>query len=158
MSSKIEQPLPTTGKIAWRCTCFNTRKAARSVTDFYDRALAPSGVTAPQFTVLGAITMLGPGPIMRLAENLALDRTTLTRNLKILQKQGWVALTPGEDRRERVVSLTEAGEAAFERTLPYWHRAQEKVEETLGAETWRRLHEDLAALADLTMDIELAPR
>ena len=149
MADKIVQPLPVAGKIAWRCTCFNARKAARSVTEFYDRALAPSGVTAPQFTLLGAIAMLGPGPIMRLAENLALDRTTLTRNLKILQKQGWVALAPGEDRRERVVSLTDAGKAAFDRTMPYWHKAQAQVEETLGAETWRRLHEDLGALAKL---------
>lgn len=138
-----------TSRIAWRCTCFNTRKAARVVTEFYDRALAPSGVTAPQFTLLGAVTMLGPGPILRLAENLALDRTTLTRNLKILQKHGWVTLTPGEDRRERVVDLTEEGKAAFDRTLPYWNKAQSKVEETLGEETWRRLHDDLAKLADL---------
>ena len=149
MASNIEQPLPVNGKIAWRCTCFNTRKAARSVTEFYDRALAPSGVTAPQFTLLGAITMLGPGPIMRLAENLALDRTTLTRNLKILQKQGWVTLTPGEDRRERVVSLTETGKAVFDRTFPYWQRAQEKVESVLGEETWRHLQDELAKLNDL---------
>lgn len=136
-------------KIAWRCTCFNARRAARAATEMYDRILAPSGVGAAQFTLLGAVAMLGPGPISRLAENLSLDRTTLTRNLKLLQKQGWIAADPGRDRRERVVSLTEDGRAALARAMPLWRAAQDRMEKQLGAERLRRLHEDLAALASI---------
>lgn len=140
---------PLAAKIAWRCTCFNTRRAARAVTEFYDRVLQPSGVGAAQFTLLGAIAMLGPGPISRLADNMALDRTTLTRNLKLLQKQGLIGTEPGEDRRERVVSLTEEGEAAFERAKPLWQQAQSHIESEFGAERWRRLQEDLTALSQI---------
>lgn len=106
-------------------------------------------MTAAQFTLLGAIAMLGPGPISRLADNMTLDRTTLTRNLKLLQKQGLVGTEPGEDRRERVVTLTEEGEAAFERANPLWREAQSRIEAAFGAERWRRLQEDLTALSDI---------
>jgi len=147
--SAIEPDVETQAtKIAWRCTCYNTRKTARAVTEFYDRVLEPSGVTATQFTLLGAISILGPGPISRLAENMALDRTTLTRNLKLLQKTGWIGMRPGADRRERVVSLTPDGQAAVERATPMWRDAQSRIESTLGTDRWHRLQDDLTTLAD----------
>lgn len=119
------------------------------MTELYDRALAPVGISAPQFTLLGAIAILGPGPVSRLAGHLALDRTTLTRNLKLLEKQDWIETRPGEDRRERVASLTADGQAALERALPLWREAQARVEGALGGERWRRLQDDLADLAAL---------
>lgn len=152
MVGREQSPRQSSGKVAWRCTCFNTRRAARAITEFYDRVLAPSGVSATQFTLLGAIAMLGPGPIARLAGHMALDRTTLTRNLKLLQTLGWVETAPGEDRRERVVSLTEDGTRAFERALPLWRAAQNRIEAGLGADRWRRLQDDLAALGALAAE------
>ena len=136
-------------KIAWHCTCFNVRRASRSVTDYYDSVLAPSGVRATQFTMLGAAALMGPASVTRLAERLALDRTTLTRNLRVLAEEGLVTISAGKDRRERVVQLTEAGQTAIDRATPLWHKAQSRLIEKLGEPRWRRMIEDFADLSDL---------
>ena len=136
-------------KIAWHCTCFNIRRASRSVTEYYDSFLAPSGVRATQFTMLGAAALMGPASVTRLAERLALDRTTLTRNLRVLAEEGLVTISAGKDRRERVVQLTEAGQTAIDRATPLWHKAQSRLIENLGEQRWRRMIEDFADLSDL---------
>ena len=81
--------------------------------------------------------------VTRLAEHLALDRTTLTRNLKVLEQQGLIRTGPGEDRRERVVSLTADGEAAIERATPVWREAQERLAAQFGEARWRNMIEDM---------------
>ena len=136
-------------KIAWHCTCFNIRRASRSVTEYYDSVLAPSGVRATQFTMLGAAALMGPASVTHLAERLALDRTTLTRNLRVLAEEGLVTISAGKDRRERVVQLTEAGQTAIDSATPLWHKAQSKLIENLGEQRWRRMIEDFADLSDL---------
>ncbi len=137
------------GRIAWHCTCFNVRKAARAVTRFYDDGLAPSGLKATQLTMLGAISISGPARMSDLAELLALDKTTLTRNLKLLEAAGLVAIGPGTDRRARIVALTPAGTYALERALPLWREAQRRVALHLGEARWRRLIDDLSELEGL---------
>jgi DNA-binding MarR family transcriptional regulator len=140
---------PTQVRVAWHCTCFNVRRASRAVTQFYDDIMAPSGIKATQFTMLGAVALMGPASITRLAEHLALDRTTLTRNLKVLASEGFVAISAGEDRRERVVSLTEDGQAAIERATPVWHEAQDALTARFGEDRWRRMIEDMNDLGAL---------
>ena len=147
---------PTQVRVAWHCTCFNVRRASRAVTEFYDAIMALSGVKATQFTMLGAVALMGPASVTRLAEHLALDRTTLTRNLKVLAQQGLVAISAGEDRRERVVSLTADGTAALERATPQWHEAQSALVEKFGEERWRRMIEDMAELGTLLDEAEQA--
>ena len=92
---------------------------------------------------------IGSTTISNLADVLALDRTTLTRNLRSLSAEELVVIAPGEDRRERVITLTEAGEAAVHRAMPYWHDAQTKIMDHFGGERWRRLLDDLAELSML---------
>ena len=94
--------------------------------------------------------MMGPASATRLAEHLALDRTTLTRNLKVLADRGLVQISPGSDRRERVASITGAGEAAIERATPVWREAQERLVAAFGEDRWRRMIEDMSDLAALT--------
>ena len=142
-------PYHEPARFAGRCTCFNTRKASRAVTQFFDLALHPSGLKATQFTLLGAISVTGPTPMSRLADQLMLDRTTLTRNLKILARRGFVRIEPGPDRRERVVTLTGKGRDAVAAALPYWREAQSRVVAKMGEERWRRLFDDLAVLSEL---------
>mgnify|MGYP003668085958 CR=1 FL=1 len=149
MSEPVSRPTPTQVRVAWHCTCFNVRRAARAVTQFYDDIMAPSGVKATQFTMLGAVAMMGPASVTRLAEHLALDRTTLTRNLKLLADQGLIDISAGEDRRERVASLTAAGATAIERATPVWREAQERLAAELGDARWRGMIEDMNALAKL---------
>ena len=146
MNSVSQTAQTRSGRITWQCACFNTRKAARAVTRFYDDMLAPSGLKATQLTMLGAISISGPTRMSELADMLALDKTTLTRNLTLLEAGGLIAIAAGADRRERVVALTRAGTDAVDRALPRWREAQRRMIEHLGEARWRRLVADLAEI------------
>ena len=146
MNSVSQTAQTRSGRITWQCACFNTRKAARAVTRFYDDMLAPSGLKATQLTMLGAISISGPTRMSELADMLALDKTTLTRNLTLLEAGGLIAIAAGADRRERVVAHTRAGTDAVDRALPRWREAQRRMIEHLGEARWRRLLADLAEI------------
>lgn len=106
------------------CYCTQSRRIARALTDAYDQALAPSGLKVTQFSVLRMVARLQSPTISALAEATGLDRSTLGRNLRVLQKDGWAALSAGDDERTRVVSLTKAGDLAVQRAVPLWDGAQ----------------------------------
>lgn len=135
------------GIIANTCTCFNLRKASRAVTQLFDEKLKPSGLLATQFTILVAISVAGSGTMNDLAKGLVMDRTTLTRNLKPLERQGLIVIQAGQDQRVRVVSLTDEGRAALAKALPLWDEAQACVIEGLGQQGWKAL---LSGLSDTT--------
>jgi DNA-binding MarR family transcriptional regulator len=125
------------------CVCGNLRMAARAVTAVYDRHLRDAGVQASQMAVLWAVAG-GPGmSVKELAGRVAMDETTMIRNLRGLERQGWVRLSVGvDDRRRRLASLTAKGRAVFAAALPLWKEAQKEVgallEEKL-SDTNRRL-------------------
>ena len=132
------------------CVCFNIRKSARAITQLYEDALRPTGLRATQFTLLVATRVMGTATISGLAKVLVMDRTTLTRNLKPLEKQGFVRILPGkEDRREREVTLTITGQETLTEALPLWKTVQESVTEALGQGRVTRLLKDLSATVDL---------
>ncbi len=128
---------------AVHCTCFGLRKAARAVTQMYDAALEPSGLRATQFSLLAKLRIEGPLTISRLAEAMVMDRTTLTRNLRPLDRQGLVAVAPGRDRRTRQVRLTARGRTRFTQAFPLWRRAQARLTRGLGAARCKHLLSDL---------------
>lgn len=124
--------------------------AARSVTRVYDEALRPFGLKITQFTLLVAIRTGTPASISRLADHLAMERTTLTRNLRLLEREGLVTVGPEGYRRARAMALTEAGETKLKETLPVWRATQDHLVATFGAGHWndaRRLLEGLSRLA-----------
>jgi DNA-binding MarR family transcriptional regulator len=110
------------------CVCFSVRKAARAVTQHYDRALRKTGLRTTQFNMLAVLAQTGPLPMADLAEFLGLDRTSLTRNLRPPERKRWIRIAQGdEDRRVRMVSITPAGTAALRKALPAWQSAQASV-------------------------------
>jgi DNA-binding MarR family transcriptional regulator len=115
------------------------RKASRRVSQLYDRHLAPFGLTVTQYGVLGHLVAFDGISIGELADKLVMDPTTLTRNLRPLQRQGLVAVKPHRrDRRTRRLELTAGGRRAFARAKAGWTRAQRHIEEVFGeAETPR---------------------
>lgn len=127
------------------CTCFNLRKATRAITQLYDEILRPSGLRATQFSLLTVIWVMGKASITRLAEEAVMERTTLARNLDLLEKQELIRIEPGEDARVREVSLTPAGHDSLAAAFPYWRKAQALVSENLGAGRVNRLLADLSA-------------
>ena len=129
-----------------RCACATIRRTDRVLTQFYDEILAPSGLYVTQFTTLATLTQAAPVTINRLAEILVMDRTTLTRNLEVLAKQHLVRIEEGEDRRTRLVHLTQEGEEALTRAWPLWQEAQARIEHALGRERFEGLLTDLSAV------------
>ena len=131
------------------CVCRNLRSASRAVTQLYDEMLKPGGLRATQLGVMTTIANFGSVTINRLAQMLVMDRTTLTRNLKLLEKQGLIKTTPGEDRRTREVTLTDKGQQVLAQALPLWEKAQERVVKAFGAERWNATMADLSDLVTL---------
>lgn len=134
------------------CTCFNLRKATRAITQLYDDVLRPTGLRATQFSLLTVIWTMRKVSITGLAEEAVTDRTTLARNLDLLEKQGLVRIQPGEDARVREVSLTPAGRDRLATAYPYWKQAQARVTRDLGAVRVNRLLADLSATVAATQD------
>jgi DNA-binding MarR family transcriptional regulator len=134
---------------ARRCVGGNIRRTDRVVTQFYDEILAPSGLSVPQFGLLAILAEVAPITIHRLAELMDIDRTTLTRNLKLLIKQHLVGSEEGEDRRMRRVLLTQEGEQALKRAWPLWQEAQARIECALGRERLDALLTELSAVRAL---------
>ena len=126
-------------RIGETCTCFGLRRAARAVTQAFDDALQPSGLRATQFTLLTAVSLRGPANISRLAQELVMDRTTLTRNLKPLEKNGWLSIVSGEDRRTRALEITAKGRKVLARAIPLWDKAQSGVVRKIGRKNWDAL-------------------
>jgi DNA-binding MarR family transcriptional regulator len=129
------------------CMGMHIRRASRIVTQIYDEAMRPTGLAISQFTVLVALHLVKSISVTRLAQELYTDQTTLTRNLKLLEKRGLITIEPGSDRRVRLAALTEAGEQALAQALPLWEQAQAEVRQKFGSQKWQSL---LSLLSDLT--------
>jgi DNA-binding MarR family transcriptional regulator len=133
------------------CACFNIRKTARAITNLYDTVLRPTELRATHAILLMAIATAGTPTISQLAEAMVMDRTTVARELKPLEDQGLVRITPGGDRRTRLVQLTEAGHAKRHAIIPLWQQAQARIIGAgLGHERWGRLYDDLQEVVRLT--------
>jgi DNA-binding MarR family transcriptional regulator len=115
------------------CNCFALRSAARHVTQVYDQFLAPSGLRATQFSILAKLRRLGPLTINEMARNMVTDRTTLGRNIRPLERDGWIKIEPTvSDRRAKKLHLTKTGEQRLQAALKAWSQAQTKFETTFG--------------------------
>jgi DNA-binding MarR family transcriptional regulator len=128
------------------CACSGVRRAGRALTHRYDEALAPSGLRVTQYAVLSRLDRIGPVAVGRLAEEMALDRTALTRSLAPLRRDGLVADAAGGDRRSRPVVLTPAGAEALAAARPLWRQAQASLAEGFGPERLAALLAELAAV------------
>ena len=117
------------------CTCLRLRKAARRVSQIYDRALEPCGLTVTQYGLLGHIGVLDGVGLGALAAKLVMDPTTLTRNLKVMLRQGWIAEAPDDiDQRGAPLKITAQGRKLLESIGPAWQRAQARAKRLLGAD------------------------
>ncbi|MEV7242998.1 MarR family winged helix-turn-helix transcriptional regulator [Streptomyces sp. NPDC093248] len=131
------------------CNNLALRKAARYLSATYDKALAPTGLRATQFSILQKLSRHEQITISSLAEMIAMDRTTLASNLKPLAREGLVIVEPlPTDRRARIVTLTPDGLARMTAALPYWRTVQSEFEESFGGEKAARLREALEDVLD----------
>jgi DNA-binding MarR family transcriptional regulator len=133
--------------IGQQCVLFNVRRVARALTRRYEEALKPVDLKAGQFTILSMLLDTERVPIGRVAEILGMDRTTLNRNLGPLERRGLVASVPSpEDRRARLIQITDAGREVMDRAIPLWREAQAESFTRLPRDRWDRVKEELKAL------------
>lgn len=134
------------------CNCLAVRQAARYVTQLYDRHLARSGLRTTQYGILSRLHRLGPMTINELAAELVMDRTTLGRNIRPLERDGLITITPRRaDRRIKELRLTAAGDARFQESRQSWFAAQRDFETGFGPERAASLRGLLRALVESGM-------
>jgi len=132
------------------CVCYNLRKASSTITRLYDEFLKPSGIQATQLSILLGTKILQPVTLKRLSKASVMDRTTLSRNLKPLEKSRLVRVEPGQDRRERIVTLTDSGEEVLTKAYPLWEHAQDKITGGLNQKGLDTLLSSLSEVVALT--------
>jgi len=116
------------------CLCLASRRARR-ITRTFDRELRPYGLRATQFTVLVMLFLRGDMTIGQLAEALGAERTTLTRNLALIEDAAWVKIRPAEDdARSRVVAVTDKGRAVVAKAFPAWRKSQDITAAAIGSD------------------------
>ena len=135
---------------AGTCTCGELRKAARAITLLYDNAFKSSGLLSTQFNVLQAIYNVHSMRISDLANKLGMDRTTLTRNLSVLEREGFIEISQGKDHRTRIVTATQKGRSAVAKAILLWNEVQHKVKQEMGENSWRELMQNLGQLLKVT--------
>ena len=149
MAYLTHEELGVCSEVRALCACNQLRRATRGITQLYDAVLAPSGLKVTQLPILVGLGSAGDLPVTTLADALALDRTTLTRNLKVLEGRGLVRTSESEeDARVRMVSLTLEGSRVLSGALVRWEEMHRAVEERFGRERLIALYDELAALGE----------
>lgn len=139
----------TDGMVATSCQCKKLRSASRKITRIYDDALRPVGIKANQFTILIAVSLLGPVSITNLADKLGMERTTLTRNLLPLEKNRLIKLHAGHGRTRNVLITTE-GKAITKAAKPAWNKAQALVLKKIGKDNLEAFNKTLELISQVS--------
>jgi DNA-binding MarR family transcriptional regulator len=148
VSTRSAIPFETTLAVRDACLCLHLQRAARAVARGFDDALRPVGLTSGQFSLLMSLNRPEPPRIGSVASLLAMDRTTLTANLKPLERRGLLrVIVDAEDRRSRRLLLTPAGRAALAAAVPAWQQTHAAIEDLLEGSDPDRLRADLRALS-----------
>src|ERR1700754_1399290 len=134
----------TTGGLS--CALAATRRTARLMTQFYDACLSEAGIEAAQFALLMALDLAKDKGQAALGQMLGMDKTTLSRNLKVLREKGWVEAVAGEEARRRSIALTAEGRSRLREAKPAWRRAGEMFREGMMEREWAAMWSSLKAM------------
>jgi DNA-binding MarR family transcriptional regulator len=132
------------------CLCGALRQASRAVSRLYDEELRGVGLRTTQYSLLSVVAKAGQVRQGDLSGLTSLDETTLTRNLRPLVDARWIAIRSGDDRREKLITITKAGTAKLAEAGPAWERAQARMRALLPEDTWQRVLAVLPELVRLT--------
>lgn len=131
------------------CVGLNLYKTARAVSRIYAEEMRPAGLARSQYAILGTLDRMGPATLSALAERLYMDRTTLSRNLKPLEKGGLVLRERSEsDARVTLARISEPGRQKYREARRHWRRAQRRMLDLLGESEWRDLESRLVAVRE----------
>lgn len=147
--SKTSITTKQAAQVQQSCICLHLQKAARAAARQFDEAFRPLGITSGQYSLLVSLVRSKPPSIGQLALQMAMDRTTITANIKPLKKQGLLEAVPDpEDARSRLLTLTPAGKAVLGKALPLWKAAQNNTLEFLSSAEAKQLRINLRELAN----------
>jgi DNA-binding MarR family transcriptional regulator len=135
------------------CLCSSFRRTARALSQVYEEAMRPTGLRITQFTILQALARTGEVKQGRLGEILVMDSTSLTRTLRIMLQQGWIAERRGEDQRERWLKLSKAGETKLKFATASWEKVQARVQAKLGEAGWKSLMQWTNQVTGMAVDL-----
>src|SRR5215475_10376674 len=152
-NSEPGSPLDLAGTSS--CAAYQFRRTSRAVARLYDAAIAPSGIRSTQFAILTAIAKLQPVSMSRVGEILVIDPATMTRSLKLLQKEGLVQIAPRGLRRQRLLTLTSKAEKALAIAVPLWREMQARFMASLGKK-WQEFRDELEQAAEAALSLEAA--
>jgi DNA-binding MarR family transcriptional regulator len=144
-------PSPLTDQV---CACATARHVARVLTQMYDGRLRASGLEAPQFALMMTLDQQGPCSQIALGRRAALDKTTISRNLKLLERNGWIECSVANDRRERQVTLTAEGRKRLTAAKPEWKKAQNELRSAMSPGQWDAMFQTFATVTDVAQRIQ----
>lgn len=148
MSTRADLPFAVTRMVRDTCLCLHVQRAARTLARRFDAALKPFALTHGQFSLLMSLNRPEPAKMAEVAALLAMDRTTLTANLKPLERRGLAAVTADkDDKRGRRLALTPQGRALLAEAVPVWKRTHAAIDRLLARSSPGRLRADLNALS-----------
>ncbi|MBL4758336.1 MAG: winged helix-turn-helix transcriptional regulator [Rhizobiales bacterium] len=138
------------------CTCYRVRKAARALTQFYDDALADAGATLTQMSVLTELSRTPNVSVTALGKRLGMDRTTLSRTIKPMLRDGWIKSGKSEDRRARNLEVTDTGIETLTHCNDGWRQAESRMLRTIGRENRTALFDLLDQVGGAVRETEPA--
>jgi DNA-binding MarR family transcriptional regulator len=130
------------------CACATIRRTSRAVTQLYDKWLRDYAIEGPQFALLAMLERLGECNQTTMGQRLDLDKTTLSRNLRLLKQRGWIDVAAGTDARERRVALTADGRRQLAAAKPAWRKAQSQLRSALSEHDWDSMLRVLDSVTD----------
>jgi DNA-binding MarR family transcriptional regulator len=133
------------------CMCYNLRKTSRAITQFYDKMLEPSGLAITQFSLLVGLSIAQYPTITKMANEMIIDRTTLTRNLNVLQNRGLVKIKgSSNDKGKKDIVITTKGKELLAKAFPLWEKAQRTVIQKFGNNDYNDMLSELSKITKLT--------
>jgi DNA-binding MarR family transcriptional regulator len=147
------QPSAKPNLPALPCLCSSFRRTARALSQVYEEAMRPTGLRITQFTILQTLARTGEVKQGRLGEILVMDSTSLTRTLRIMRQQGWIAERRGEDQRERWLKLSKAGETKLKFATATWEKVQARLQAKLGESGWKSLMQWTNQVTGMAVDL-----
>jgi len=136
------------------CACATARHAARALTQLYDERLRPAGLEAPQFAILMVFDQKGPTTQTELCGLFALDKTTVSRNLRLMERKGWVLPSTTNDKRVRRFTLTPAGGALLSNAKPLWKKVQNDLQSRLAPPEWDAMFQVFRSVAETAHSLQ----
>jgi DNA-binding MarR family transcriptional regulator len=140
------------------CACASARQVARILTQLYDARLRETGLEAPQFALLMTLRKEGPCTQAAIGRRYGLEKTTVSRNLKLMQGKGWIASNSANDKRMREVSLTPAGRKLLMAALPHWKQAQAELRSQMTGPAWDAMFTAFQSVSRAAQTLQIDPK